>query len=132
MNDNWVKESATVAVKVALSFDPNRVARERVVAQAEKDLSRAAQRISGAYRIEAGEAKLLPTPSDGTGGWIPVSERLPEPDTLGPRVLVRVSGYYYPDIATRFASGEWMARDGRVFRPWEVTHWQPMPAPPPA
>jgi hypothetical protein len=63
--------------------------------------------------------------------WIPVSERLPEPTTLGPRVLVRVSGYYYPDIAKRFASGEWISGEGRVYRPWDITHWMPLPEPPP-
>jgi hypothetical protein len=60
---------------------------------------------------------LQPLGRDVPQRWIPVGERVPEPDTLGPRVMVRVSGYYWPEIATRFASGEWMASDGRVLRP---------------
>jgi hypothetical protein len=75
---------------------------------------------------------MQPLSRDLPPRWIPVSERLPEQTTLGPRVLVRVSGYYWPEIATRLASGEWMVNDGRVLRPWEVTHWKPLPAPPEA
>lgn len=60
MKDTWVKESATVAVKVALLYDPSKVAREYVVAQAERGLSNAMQHIAGDYYIEGGKAKLLP------------------------------------------------------------------------
>jgi hypothetical protein len=122
MKDNWVEESVTVAVQVALCFDPNRVARERVVAQAEKDLSRAVQRISGAYRIEGGEAKHI------NGSWIPVSERDPGPMPIGSYVFVKIAGYFYPAVARRLPSGMWETSDGRQFASWEVTHY--MPAPP--
>jgi hypothetical protein len=128
MKDNWVKESATVAVKVALFFDPSRVTREHVVAQAEKDLSHAMLRASGTYLIESGEAKLLPPPSDGT--WIPVSARLPEPMAVGGYVFVRITGYYYPVAARRLRNSRWETCDGRLFAASEVTHWMPLPAPP--
>jgi hypothetical protein len=60
--------------------------------------------------------------------WIPVTERMPEPyeDVL----LVDTSGYidrgiYHEEVK------KWFWTSG-IMRPFEATHWQPLPAPPEA
>lgn len=54
------------------------------------------------------------------GRWVPVSERLPAKSDL---VLVLGSAYCYrPFLSFRFSTGGWADPD--------VTHWQPLPAPP--
>lgn len=73
---------------------------------------------------------MQPRSRDLPQRWIPVSERLPERTTIGPYVLVKITGYYWPQVATRLASGDWETSDGRVYRPWEIAHWMPLPAPP--
>lgn len=66
--------------------------------------------------------------------WIPVTERLPEPDT---QVLAIVSGRWENitfDRAYELAS--WSADEGWIMEAWpdledpEVTHWTPLPEPP--
>ena len=57
--------------------------------------------------------------------WIPVGVRLPELNT-GVLVCygnsVTVADYY---------GSEWMTDDGGVIRPEWVSHWMPLPEPPP-
>ena len=67
-------------------------------------------------RIEALEAERR---------WIPVSERLPNPDA---NVLVKGGCAYYIDEKW------WSMMGDSAHRPimWEVTHWMPLPTPPEA
>jgi hypothetical protein len=57
--------------------------------------------------------------------WIPVGVRLPE-SSKGVLVCygdtVTVAGYYV---------SEWMTDDGGMIRPDWVSHWMPLPEPPP-
>jgi hypothetical protein len=73
-------------------------------------------------------------------GWIPVSERLPEPQT---DVLIFASHHQRPHIAQVMVAGlfgpnkdarelEWMdnVSESMLPRRWWVTHWMPLPAAP--
>ena len=69
------------------------------------------------------------TPATVQGdGWIPVSERLPEPET---DVLVR--GVRRNEVMHNVAgvfNGEWSSQETEDLIRGEVTHWMPLPAAP--
>ncbi len=75
--------------------------------------------------LEAGRAALA---APQQGGWIPVSERLPEPETD-----MLVYGYKYSSMYHTVAGlfdDEWLSQETEYTIGFEVTHWQPLPPPP--
>jgi hypothetical protein len=60
-------------------------------------------------------------------GWIPVSERLPEPDDA---VLLFCPRLMAPILVGHYRHGGWYDEDEERALRTEVTHWQPLPEPP--
>jgi hypothetical protein len=74
---------------------------------------------------------MQPTPQDWERRWIPVSERLPEPDTFA--IVATKDGvcealYGLGGIESPNDPPYWVVNDyGEVW----PTHWMPLPEPPP-
>lgn len=72
-----------------------------------------------------------PAPQE-SGGWVPVSERLPDSDTWvlvagrmdGPHDWRRDTAYRRRDLIGK--PGRWVRNNSS----WDITHWMPLPAPP--
>lgn len=80
-----------------------------------------------ALRMAILSAPSAPATVQGDG-WIPVSERLPEPET---DVLVR--GVRRNEVMHNVAgvfNGEWSSQETEDLIRGEVTHWMPLPAAP--
>lgn len=92
-------------------------------------------KLIGERTLETGEtvsAYVRRLVREDGGGWIPVSERLPESNgnvLIYDEVEGVTSAEYY---TSRGQAGEkvwvWYIRDGPMGK--HVTHWQPLPAPP--
>jgi hypothetical protein len=82
-----------------------------LLAEAEEELDRISER----EFVEQARAAI-------TGGWIPVTERLPD---YGQRVPVMVGGVVY--VTTFVPPGRFACDDYGACHP---THWMPLPEPP--
>lgn len=69
---------------------------------------------------------LLSESADMESKWIPVSERLPEEDSIVLAFLPE-GGNLKPEVREMyFSGGEWLNDRGH----WDVSHWMPLPEPP--
>lgn len=86
--------------------------------------------IQAADRIEKQDAEIKAL-RDKVPEWIPVSERLPEPEKM---VLLTVSGKFKNiSFVDAYELGEFDTDEGWILEMWpewkdpEVTHWMPLP-----
>lgn len=76
--------------------------------------------------LSALESAPAAKPAESLAGWIPVGERLPEPEK---RVLVRYKVGPYPDTEiakVQSLSGHWYS-SGFPLHEGDVSHWRPIP-----
>lgn len=89
-----------------------------------------------AQRLEAQQTRIAQLEAElkKERQWIPVGERLPEPDK---KVLAIVSGRWENITFDRaYELMSWSSDEGWIMEAWpeledpEVTHWMPLPEPP--
>lgn len=79
--------------------------------------------------------------SEGISAWIPVSERLPEPEVVKGETADFVpvlffaggavcAGRYFPDFKARKRIFKWRSLQGLELKDADVSHWMPLPGAP--
>lgn len=74
--------------------------------------------------IEAIDVALHALQNQLNGGWIPVSERLPDNQQ---RVIVKCKGC--PTVIGWIMHGRWHTDFGCMYKEYDVIEWQPLPEP---
>ena len=95
--------------------------RETEAAWLEQFITVAAMSSGARERCRAIAALLRSEPA-----WVPVDERLP---TDSKAYMVRFEDAVFEYAFARYYDGKWRWESGQP-RPYDVTHWRPLPAPP--